>query len=60
MTLQEDKEIRSRSVGEGLFKKILIYKPGKGKKGGPRKPNNPRGHRPKKGKTDAEKKNSEE
>jgi len=30
MVLQEDKEIRSRSVGDGLFKKILIYKPGKG------------------------------
>jgi len=30
MILQEDKEIRSRSVGDGLFKKILIYKPGKG------------------------------
>ncbi len=37
MTLQSDKEIRSRSVGDGLFKKILIYKPGKGKKGGGRK-----------------------
>jgi spoIIIJ-associated protein len=39
MVLQEDKELRSRSVGEGLFKKVLIYKPGrkkyvrKGKKG---------------------------
>lgn len=32
MVLQEDKAIRSRSVGEGLFKKILIYKPGKGNK----------------------------
>jgi len=39
MTLQEDKEIRSRSVGEGLFKKILIYKPGKnGKPSGRKKP----------------------
>ncbi|MEK6202116.1 MAG: Jag N-terminal domain-containing protein [Desulfobulbaceae bacterium] len=28
MALQDDKEIRSRSVGDGLFKKILIYKPG--------------------------------
>jgi spoIIIJ-associated protein len=37
MVLQEDKEIRSRSVGEGLFKKILIYKPGKGNKTGGRK-----------------------
>ncbi|MCI5149525.1 MAG: RNA-binding protein, partial [Candidatus Electrothrix sp. MAN1_4] len=24
-----DKSIRSRSVGAGLFKKVLIYKPGK-------------------------------
>ncbi len=31
MALQEDKEIRSRSVGDGLFKKVLIYKPGGGK-----------------------------
>lgn len=37
MVLQEDKEIRSRSVGDGLFKKILIYKPGKGNRGGGRK-----------------------
>ncbi len=37
MVLQEDKEIRSRSVGEGLFKKVLIYKPGKKKKSGSRK-----------------------
>ncbi len=27
--LKKDKEIRSRSVGDGLFKKVLIYKPGK-------------------------------
>jgi spoIIIJ-associated protein len=33
MALQDDKEIRSRSVGDGLFKKILIYKPGKTKAG---------------------------
>ncbi|TKB24936.1 RNA-binding protein [Desulfopila sp. IMCC35006] len=32
MILQEDNAIRSRSVGDGLFKKILIYKPGKGNK----------------------------
>jgi spoIIIJ-associated protein len=31
MVLQEDKELRSRSVGEGLFKKVLIYKPGRKK-----------------------------
>lgn len=37
MVLQEDKEIRSRSVGDGLFKKILIYKPGKGGRSGNRK-----------------------
>lgn len=37
MVLQEDKEIRSRSVGEGLFKKILIYKPGKGNRPGGKK-----------------------
>lgn len=39
LVLQEDKEVRSRSVGDGLFKKILIYKPGKGiRGGGKRKP----------------------
>jgi spoIIIJ-associated protein len=39
MILQEDKDIRSRSVGDGLFKKILIYKPGKGNRhGGRRRP----------------------
>jgi spoIIIJ-associated protein len=32
VVLQDDKDIRSRSVGGGLFKKILIYKPGKEKK----------------------------
>jgi spoIIIJ-associated protein len=37
MILQEDKEIRSRSVGDGLFKKILIYKPGKGTRPAARK-----------------------
>lgn len=30
MALQDDKDIRSRSIGEGLFKKVLIYLPGKG------------------------------
>lgn len=37
LLLQGDSEIRSRSVGEGMFKKVLIYKPGsstKGRKGG--------------------------
>lgn len=37
VALQDDKGIRSRSVGEGLFKKVLIYKPGKGRKPGPRR-----------------------
>ncbi|MCK9295024.1 MAG: Jag N-terminal domain-containing protein [Desulfobulbaceae bacterium] len=31
LILQDDKTIRSRSVGDGLFKKILIYLPGKGR-----------------------------
>lgn len=44
MVLQEDKDVRSRSVGDGLFKKILIYKPGKGNRGGRRK-SPPRGRR---------------
>lgn len=36
--LQDDKAIRSRSVGDGLFKKVLIYKPGtKTKKPGGRR-----------------------
>ena len=37
MALQEDKGVRSRSVGEGLFKKVLIYKPGKGRRASSRK-----------------------
>lgn len=32
LSLQEDKDIRSRSVGEGLYKKMLIYRPGKTKR----------------------------
>ena len=32
MTLQNDTSIRSRSIGEGHFKKILIYVPGRGRK----------------------------
>ncbi|MFP3983539.1 MAG: protein jag [Desulfurivibrionaceae bacterium] len=32
MLLQQDNVIRSRSVGNGLFKKILIYLPGKARK----------------------------
>ena len=39
IALQDDKEIRSRSVGEGLFKKVLIYRPGKGKKNGKKRRN---------------------
>jgi spoIIIJ-associated protein len=43
LTLQDDKEIRSRSVGDGLFKKVLIYKPGsKGKKSSSRRRKGPR------------------
>ncbi|MCL2458047.1 MAG: Jag N-terminal domain-containing protein [Desulfobulbus sp.] len=37
MALHDDKDIRSRSVGEGLFKKVLIYKPGKGRRPVPKK-----------------------
>ena len=54
MILQEDKEIRSRSVGDGLFKKILIYKPGKGNRSGGRKRPQSRGRQNKSG---AKKKN---
>lgn len=32
MALQNDPEIRSRSVGEGVFKKVLLHTPGKGKR----------------------------
>lgn len=32
LLLQGEKAVRSRSVGDGLFKKILIFKPGKGRK----------------------------
>lgn len=40
MVLQEDKDIRSRSVGDGLFKKVVIFRPGRGKKGGSRRRKN--------------------
>ncbi|MGW8162078.1 MAG: Jag family protein, partial [Desulfobulbales bacterium] len=34
LALQDDKDVRSRSVGEGLFKKVLIYPAGaKGRRG---------------------------
>lgn len=39
MALQEDTTIRSRSVGSGLFKKILIYKPGSQRRRSSRKKN---------------------
>lgn len=42
MILHDDTAIRSRSVGEGLFKKVLIYLPGKGKKKGAAKNKPPR------------------
>lgn len=32
VTLQDDPTIRSSSIGEGLFKKVRIYLPGKGRK----------------------------
>ena len=54
VALQDDKDIRSRSVGAGLFKKILIYKPGKGKKPG----GNKRGGRGKGNKKPQEKSDS--
>ncbi len=37
IALQDDKSVRSRSVGDGLFKKVLIYKPGKNRRGPGRK-----------------------
>jgi len=46
MVLQEDKGVRSRSVGEGLFKKVLIYKPGKGRRPAPKKRRGGQGGRP--------------
>jgi len=46
MVLQEDKGVRSRSVGEGLFKKVLIYKPGKGRRPVSRKRRGGQGGRP--------------
>jgi spoIIIJ-associated protein len=42
LALQDDKDVRSRSVGEGLLKKVLIYRPGKGKKGSSRRRRGPR------------------
>lgn len=38
VTLQDDSAIRSSSIGEGLYKKIRIFVPGKGKKRPPRRP----------------------
>jgi spoIIIJ-associated protein len=49
MIFQEDKEIRSRSVGDGLFKKILIYKPGKGTRPNGRKRSQSKGRQGKSG-----------
>lgn len=43
MHLQEDTSIRSRSVGSGLFKKILIYKPGTRKRPSRKRSNRSRG-----------------
>jgi len=45
VTLQDDNTIRSSSIGEGLYKKIRIFVPGKGRKRSGRRPrpgrNNP-------------------
>ncbi len=49
MILQEDNDIRSRSVGDGLFKKILIYKPGKGNRPTGRKRSQAKGRQNKSG-----------
>lgn len=38
VVLQDDKKVRSRSVGDGIFKKVLIFKPGsRGRKSGSRR-----------------------
>jgi spoIIIJ-associated protein len=37
MILQKDKTIRSRSIGDGLYKKVLIFLPGKGRKRPPKR-----------------------
>ncbi len=39
VTLQDDKTIRSKSIGEGLFKKIKVYIPGQGRKRSSKKRN---------------------
>ena len=42
VALQNDKTIRSKSIGEGLFKKIKVYIPGQGRsRSGKRRPQNP-------------------
>lgn len=46
MALQDDKGVRSRSVGEGLFKKVLIYKPGKNRRPASKKRRGGQGGRP--------------
>lgn len=43
LLLRGDTEIHSRSVGDGMFKKILIYKPGSGGKGKKKYSRNRRG-----------------
>lgn len=45
MYLQDDTSIRSRSVGSGLFKKILIYKPGTRKRPSRKRSGRPSGGR---------------
>ncbi|MEW6500853.1 MAG: R3H domain-containing nucleic acid-binding protein, partial [Thermodesulfobacteriota bacterium] len=48
LVLQQDSEIRSRSVGDGLFKKVLIHLPGSkpGGGGGRRRSSRRRGGKP--------------
>jgi spoIIIJ-associated protein len=46
MVLQDDKGVRSRSVGEGLFKKVLIYKSGKSRRPVSKKRRGGQGGRP--------------
>ncbi|WP_051309352.1 Jag family protein [Desulfogranum japonicum] len=45
IALQDDKSVRSRSVGDGLFKKVLIYKPGKSRRGPGKKKRGQHGNR---------------
>jgi len=50
IVLQNEKGVRSRSVGDGLFKKVLIYKPGKGRRSGAKRRQSSRSGKEKSGK----------